>query len=86
VLIVDRRCRCEAARRARTRASPRSRSRARLGASVRVRPPRRPAATGAADRARETTRASRARVFKIQFKDPSDVAQLVGQLLTEKGR
>lgn len=26
-----------------------------------------------------------ARVFKIQFKDPSDVAQLVGQLLTENG-
>jgi len=35
--------------------------------------------------ARETTTSIAARVFKIQFKDPSDVAQLVGQLLTEKG-
>gem|GEM_PF-1287427 len=34
---------------------------------------------------REATGAIAARVFKIQFKDPSDVAQLVGQLLTERG-
>jgi hypothetical protein len=35
--------------------------------------------------AAESPSAVTARVFKIQFKDPSDVAQLVGQLLSDRG-
>lgn len=42
-------------------------------------------AVSSAERSREASATVAARVFKIQFKDPSDVAQLVGQLLTEKG-
>jgi len=45
-----------------------------------------PAASAAPARpANEAAAPVGVRVFKIQFKDPSDVAQLVGQLLTEKG-
>lgn len=44
-----------------------------------------PARAAAAPASHEAPGAITARVFKIQFKDPSDVAQLVGQLLTDKG-
>ena len=44
------------------------------------------AATGGTGAATRDARGTiSARVFKIQFKEPSDVAHIVGQLLTEKG-